>query len=106
MPEALCSTKASSPLRSTPAPTSVALYTRDGDGRRFDNLVTTTSAPVSIDFGDDRMYVAGATTVDSFVIADDTVEWRDGTTALDLTGGGAPPNGSAAQLGVVSDACS
>src|SRR6202035_4409120 len=46
----------------------VALYTRQGDRLRFDKLVTTTSAPVSVDFGNDHMYVAGATTVDSFAM--------------------------------------
>ena len=46
----------------------VALFRRDGDVLKFDRLVTTTSAPVSIDFGNDHLYVAGATTVDSFVL--------------------------------------
>ena len=50
----------------------VAIYRRDGNGLRFDKLVTTTSAPVSVDFGHDHMYVAGATTVDSFVAASAT----------------------------------
>jgi hypothetical protein len=81
----------------------VALFRRDGDELRFDQLVTTTSAPVSIDFGSDHMYVAGATTVDSFVIDGNHVEWKDGTTALELAGGGAPPAGSTAQVGFVSD---
>jgi hypothetical protein len=48
---------------------SVALYQRRGKDLRLDKLVTTTSAPVSVDLGNDHMYVAGATTVDSFVIA-------------------------------------
>ena len=60
----------------------VALFKRDGNRLRFDKLVTTTSAPVSVDFGNDHMYVAGATTVDSFVLRGDSVEWMDGTTAL------------------------
>ena len=47
----------------------VAVYRRDGNRLRFDKLVTTTSAPVSVDFGNDHLYVAGATTVDSFVAA-------------------------------------
>ena len=46
----------------------VAIYRRDGNSLRFDKLVTTTSAPVSVDFGHDHLYVAGATTVDSFVL--------------------------------------
>jgi len=81
----------------------VALYTREGDGLKFDKLVTTTSAPVSVDFGNDHMYVAGATTVDSFVLHGNSVEWRDGTTGLELAGGGAPPSGSTAQVGVIND---
>ena len=81
----------------------VAVYTREGNGLKFDKLVTTTSAPVSVDFGSGHMYVAGATTIDSFVVHDDSVEWRDGTTALELAGGSVPPAGSTAQVGVVSE---
>ncbi len=80
---------------------SVALFRRDGDRLRFDKLVTTTSAPVSVDFNDDHLYVAGATSVDSFVRHRNTVEWLDGTTTLELAGGGAPPAGSTAQVGVL-----
>jgi hypothetical protein len=79
----------------------VAVYRRQGDALRLEKLVTTTSAPVSIDFGNDHMYVAGATTVDSFVIDGNTVGWRDGTTSLQLAGGGLPPNGSTAQIAVL-----
>jgi len=81
----------------------VALYKRHGKGLKFDKLVTTTSAPVSVDFGNDHMYVAGATTVDSFVLHGNNVEWMDGTTWLALIGGGLPPNGSTAQVGVIDD---
>jgi hypothetical protein len=49
------------------------------------------------------MYVAGATTVDSFALHQHTVASLDGTTGLELVGGGAPPNGSTAQVGVVND---
>jgi hypothetical protein len=79
----------------------VALYTRDEDGLKFDKLVTTTSAPVSVDFGNGHMYVAGATTVDSFALRGDDVERRDGTALLELAGGGPPPIGSTAQVGVI-----
>jgi hypothetical protein len=79
----------------------VALYRRDGSGLRFDRLVTTTSAPVSVDFANDHMYVAGATTVDSFVIRGNSVERLDGTASLELAAGGAPPSGSTAQVGAV-----
>ena len=81
----------------------VAIYKRDGNSLRFDKLVTTTSAPVSVDFGHDHLYVAGATTVDSFVLHRNNVEWMDGTTALELAGGGAPPDGSTAQVGVINE---
>ena len=81
----------------------VALYKRRGKALKFDKLVTTTSAPVSVDFGNDHMYVAGTTTVDSFVLQGNSVEWMDGTTWLALVGGGLPPNGSTAQVGVIDD---
>jgi hypothetical protein len=81
----------------------VAIYTRQGNGLKFDKLVTTTSAPVSIDFGNGHMYVAGATTVDSFGLRGNSVEGLDGTTVLELAGGGTPADGSTAQVGVTSD---
>lgn len=81
----------------------VAIYKRSGRGLTLDKLVPTSSAPVSIDFGNGHMYVAGATTVDSFVLRGDSVGWRDGSTRLLLAGGGAPPAGSTAQVGVVDD---
>ena len=81
----------------------VALFLRVGDRLRFDKVVRTTSAPVSIDFGNDHMYVAGATTVDSFAMYHDNVGFIDGTVGLELATGGAPPAGSTAQVGVISD---
>ena len=69
---------------------SVALFRRDGEVLKFDRVVSTTSAPVSVDFGNDHLYVAGATTVDSFVLHQNSVEWLDGTTGLALAGGGVP----------------
>jgi hypothetical protein len=80
----------------------VALFTRVGNRLRFDKSVRTSSAPVSIDFGNDHMYVAGATTVDSFAMHHDTVGALDGSVGLELATGGAPPVGSTAQVGVVS----
>ncbi len=79
----------------------VALYKRNGDTLTFDKTVTTTSAPVSVDFGNDHMYVAGSTTVDSFVLHHDNVDSIDGTASLELATGGAPPDGSTAQVGVI-----
>jgi hypothetical protein len=81
----------------------VALFKRDGDGLRFDKLVSTTSAPVSVDFGNDHLYVAGATTVDSFVLHENSVQWLDGTVDLSLAGGGLPPAGSTAQVGFADE---
>jgi hypothetical protein len=80
---------------------SVAVFRRQNNGLTFEKLVTTSSAPVSIDFGNGHMYVAGATTVDSFEIHGNQVGRFDGTTWLQLAGGGVPPNGSTAQIGVV-----
>lgn len=82
---------------------SVALFRRVGDALRFDHLVTTTSAPVSVEFGNSHLYVAGATTVDSFAMQNGSVEWLDGTTQLGLAGGGVPPAGSTAQVGSIGD---
>ena len=81
----------------------VAVFQRVGDRLKFDKLLATTSAPVSIDFANDHMYVAGATTVDSFVIHGNSVDWMDGTTALELADGTAPPAGSTAQVGAISE---
>jgi DNA-binding beta-propeller fold protein YncE len=82
---------------------SVALFRRDGDFLKFDTVIHTSSAPVSVDFGNDHLYVAGATTVDSFVLHESSVEWLDGTTTLSLAGGAIPPAGSTAQVGVIDD---
>src|SRR5262249_22063842 len=58
---------------------SVAVFTRKGDRLRLDRIVPTTSAPVSIDFGNGHMYVANATTVDSFPLHGNSVGVMDGT---------------------------
>lgn len=79
----------------------VAVFRRVGNGLRLDDVVTTTSAPVSIDFSDDHMYVAGATSVDSFVLRRNSVGWLDGTTGLVLVNDAPPPAGSTAQVGVI-----
>jgi hypothetical protein len=85
------------------ASSTVAIYRRQGDGLRFEKVVSTTSAPVSIDFGNGHMYVASATTIDSFVINGNTIGWRDGTATLQLATGGTPPNGSTAQIAALDD---
>src|SRR5262245_14516449 len=81
----------------------VALFRRDGDGLRFDKVVSTSSAPVSVDFGNDHLYVAGAATVDSFVLHENVVLGSDGTADLVVAGGGLPPEGSTSQVGVIGE---
>lgn len=80
---------------------SVSLFRRHASGLRLDRTVATSSAPVSVDFGNHHMYVAGATTIDSFAMHDDDV-WKDGTAPLQLVGGATPPAGSTAQVGVLN----
>lgn len=82
---------------------SVAVFVRKGNRLKLDKIVSTTSAPVSVDFGNGHMYVANATTVDSFVVHGNSIGVMDGTTQLQLAGGGAPPSGSTAQVGVVDE---
>jgi hypothetical protein len=77
----------------------VALFSRTGDHLVFEQLVSTTSPPVSIDFANGHMYVAGASSVDSFIMYGKHVGALDGTTQLVLSGGGIPPSGSTAQVG-------
>jgi hypothetical protein len=80
---------------------SVAVFRRNRVGLTFETLVTTTSAPVSVDFANNHLYVAGATTVDSFAIDDGRVESLDGTTTLVLADGTVPPSGSTSQVGAI-----
>jgi len=80
----------------------VALFRRDGDALKFEKVVQTTSAPLSVDFGNDHLYVAGATTVDSFVLHENSVGWLDGSTGLAVAGGGSPAAGETSQVGVIS----
>jgi hypothetical protein len=80
---------------------SVAIFRRDGNRLRFGGLVNTSSPPLSIDFGNGHMYVAGTTTVDSFPMHNGQIGFPDGTATLQLAGGGVPPDGSTAQVGVL-----
>lgn len=80
---------------------SVALFRRTGDVLRFEKTIQTTSAPVSVEFANGHLYVAGATTVDSFVVRGRSVEWLDGTATLALPDGGVPAPGSTAQVGAI-----
>ena len=47
--------------------------------------------------------MAGAATVDSVVLHERSVAWLDGTTGLALAGGGTPPVGRTAQVGVLNE---
>ena len=83
---------------------SVAIFEWLGNNNlRFDRSIPTTSVPVSIDFANNHMYVAGASSVDSFVIDGTSVGRLDGTTGLTLFGGGVPPGGSTAQVGALNN---
>jgi len=79
---------------------SVSVFKRNGSVLALEQIVATSSAPVSIDFGNHHMYVAGTTTVDSFALRNDDI-WQDGTAPLLLVGGTTPPAGSTAQVGVL-----
>jgi len=80
----------------------VAIFKRVDDRLSLDQLVVTTSPPVSVDFSNDHLYVAGDTTVDSFEIHGHHVGRLDGTTHLALAGGGVVNPGATAQIGVVN----
>ena len=68
----------------------MAVFRREGDG------------PVSIDFGNGYMYVAGANTVDSFPAHHGYIGARDGSTVLQLVNGDVAPAGCTAQVGTLN----
>lgn len=74
---------------------SVSLFNRTGDQLALTQTIWTTSAPVSVAFGGDHLYVLGTTTVESHAIDGNTVSPApDGVTGL------LRADGSAAQVGV------
>jgi hypothetical protein len=81
----------------------VAVFRRDGDVLKFEQLLATSSGPVSVDFSNDHLYVAGTTTIESFALngSGSHVGSRDGLAWLQLAGGDTPATGSTAQIGVV-----
>ena len=81
----------------------VALFQRAGDHLVLEQLVTTTSAPVSVSFANQHMYVAGSTSVDSFVMDGNRVGYHDGTATLILAGGGLPDIGNTSQIQAADD---
>ena len=81
----------------------VAVFARVANRLRFDKVVHTTSAPVSIDFGNDHMDVAGATTVDSFAITTTPSASLTAPPGLSWPPVGRHQRGSTAQVGVIND---
>jgi len=81
----------------------VSIFRREDDRLSLDQLVVPTSLPVSVDFSNDHLYVAGDSTVDSFEVHGHHVGRLDGTTHLALAGGGAVNPGATAQIGVVDE---
>jgi len=81
----------------------VAVFRRSGDRLVFEHLIVTTSSPVRVNFANGHMYVAGTTTVDSFTLNGGHIGFLDGTTALNLAGGGITDIGSTAQVAATND---
>ena len=74
----------------------VAIFERCDDGFHFNQLVPTSSSPLSVAFGDDHLYILGTTTVESHRIFGTWVSSSsDGVSAL------LKADGSAAQVGVL-----
>src|SRR5215471_5391368 len=79
----------------------IAIFRRQGNALRFEQLLPTASAPESLDFGNDHLYVAGAQTIESFEVKDHRIGGREGSALLELADGTTPPDGSTAQVGVL-----
>ncbi len=78
---------------------SVALFERTGRGLQFRKLVPTLSPPVSVAFGNNHLYVLDATEVESHrIFGSDVSPGADGVAGL------LKADGSAAQVGVVTNA--
>jgi hypothetical protein len=77
---------------------SVSLFTLEGNGLKFNQMVPAASSPVSVAFGNDHLYILGLTTVESHQMFGNDVNTNpDGLSHL-LIG-----DGSAAQVGVVEN---
>ncbi|HEY2380487.1 MAG TPA: hypothetical protein VGK48_04825 [Terriglobia bacterium] len=76
----------------------VAVFQRVGDQLALQQTVVTSSPPVSVDFANGHMYVAGDTTADSFILDGSRVGVLDGSARLVLAGGGIPVSGDTAQV--------
>ena len=77
---------------------SVSTFERRGSGFEFRQVIGTLSAPVSVAFGNNHLYVLGTSTIESHRIEGSAVDANaDGVAAL-IVG-----DGSAAQVGVVGD---
>lgn len=77
---------------------SVSILTRLGDGFALSQTIATSSAPVSVAFGKDHLYVLGTTAVESHRFDGGTID-----AAADGIGALVRGDGSAAQVGVVGD---
>jgi hypothetical protein len=77
---------------------SVSIFDRRDDRFELDQVVAASSAPVSVAFGKDHLYVLGTTTVESHRIDSGTVD-----PTLDGLAGLVRADGSAAQVGVAGD---
>jgi len=74
----------------------VAMFERCDDGFHFKQLVATASSPLSVAFGDEHLYILGATTVESHrIFGSDVSSSSDGVVTL------LKADGSAAQVGVL-----
>lgn len=77
---------------------SVSLFTRGADGLALTQVITAVSAPVSVAFGRNHLYVLGTTTVESHQLATGGASPApDGVAAL------LHADGSAAQVGIAGD---
>ena len=71
----------------------VALFERSGAGYAFSRNIAAASAPVSVAFGNNHLYILGTTTVESHAISSSGVSWTaDGVSPLLIA------DGSAAQV--------
>ncbi len=76
--------------------TNVSLFERATNGFQFSRTIPSTSAPVSVAFGSNHLYILGSTTVESHALANGGVSASpDGVAPLLIA------DGSAAQVGVL-----
>lgn len=75
---------------------SVSIFERGGDGLHLSQVISTVTSPLSVAFGEDHLYILGATTIESHAIYGHEVSnSADGLATL------LKADGSAAQVGVL-----